>query len=137
MQVITRARQLGAAGWNAAKVRQVLSKEFPDHAPTLTTVSRWIDPDYAERQRECVRQGRYRMGADPESHRWGWRRRVQRIRELKEIGLRFEDVAKVARLDFGLKLSPRQVERLARGEVGEDFARAVLNCPRPSEVETA
>jgi hypothetical protein len=71
------------------------------------------------------------------AHRWGWRRRLLRIRELKEIGLRFEDIAKVARLDFGVDLSPRQLERLARREVGEDFARAILNCPRPSEVESA
>jgi hypothetical protein len=132
MPIITRAREHGAAGWKAAEVRRLIGEEFPDHTPTLTTVSRWIDSDYAERQRECCRHGRATM-----AHRWGWRRRVRRIRELRDAGLRFPEVVKVLRLDFGLDLTLVQVEKLARGEFGEDFARLVLNCPRPSEAETA
>jgi hypothetical protein len=131
MPVITRARELGAAGWRAAKIRQLLATEFPDHSPTLTTVSRWIDEDYAERQRECCRQGDATM-----AHRWGWRRRVQRIRELREVGLKFPDVARVLRLDFGLDLSVTQVEKLARSEISESAARRLLNCPRPSEASS-
>jgi hypothetical protein len=131
MPVITRARQLGGAGWKSAEVRRILAEEFPDHSPTLTTVTRWIDGDYAERQRECVRRGRCRM-----AKHWGWRRRLQRLRELREAGLRFPEIVKVARLDFGVDLEARQVESLVRGDASEAFARSALKCPRPSEARS-
>jgi hypothetical protein len=124
--VVARARDLAAAGWNATDIARRIPKEFPGIAPAATTVRRWIDPDYAERQRVREQVG------GPKMRRWGWRRRLDRVRALRDAGLTHRAVAAVMGLDFGLDLSEQQVESLVNEKVSEQGARAALGCPAPA-----
>lgn len=118
--VVARARELGEAGWNAAQITRRIPQEFPGSKPARTTVRRWIDPDYALRQRESWRSG------GVQTRRWGWSRRLRRIRELRDAEIPFDAITKLVRLDFGLDLDRRQIEHLARGETSDDGARQIL-----------
>lgn len=118
--VVARAKVLAEAGWTAAQIARRIPSEFPGIAPAETTVRRWIDPDYAERQREHCRTG----GA--ETRRWGWRRRLARIRQLREAGIGFDAIAKLAHLDFDLDLSKRQLQAITRGEYTDFATRQLL-----------
>jgi hypothetical protein len=124
--VVVRACELAEAGWNAAQIARRIPKEFTGVAPAETTVRRWVDPDYAERQRTREQVGESKM------RRWGWRRRLARVRALRGAGLTHASVAAVMHLDFGLDLTDRQVERLVNEKVTEQGARAALGCPAPT-----
>jgi hypothetical protein len=124
--VANRARELAQAGWTATQIARRIPTEFPGVEPAPTTVRRWIDREYAERQRSDRRMG----GA--KTRRWGWRRRLERVRDLRSAGLSYRSVAAVMRLDFRIDLSERQVERLVNEKVGEEAARAALGCPAPT-----
>lgn len=118
--VVSRARELADAGWNAADIARRIPNEFPAVTPAATTVRRWIDADYAERQRMREQTG------GVQTRRWGWRRRLARIRQLREADVAFDAIAKLIRLDFGLDLSKLQLERIARGECTEFATRRLL-----------
>jgi len=118
--VVARARELAAAGWNAADIARRIPIEFPGVTPAATTVRRWIDDDYAERQRLREQTG------GVQTRRWGWRRRLARIRQLRDADVAFDAIVKLARLDFGLDLSTQQVEKVARGETSDAGARRLL-----------
>jgi hypothetical protein len=118
--VVNRAKELAEAGWTAAQIARQIPKEFVGVAPAETTVRRWIDPDYAERQRQSDRTGGI------QTRRWGWRRRLARIRELRDAEVGFDAITKLLHLDFGLALGREQVERIARGEVSTEAIRRNL-----------
>jgi hypothetical protein len=124
--VVNRARKLADAGWNAAQIARRIPTEFPGIEPAQTTVRRWVDPEYAERQKT-----RHRVGGS-KARKWGWRRRLDRARDLRSAGLTYSAIAAVMRLDFGLDLSEQQVERLVNERITERGARAVLGCPAPT-----
>lgn len=118
--VVARARELAEAGWTAAQITRRIPQEFTGIAPAGTTVRRWIDADYAERQRMTDLTG------GVQTRRWGWRRRLARIRELREAEISFDAITKLLHLDFGISLSCLQVERIARGELTTDGTRRLL-----------
>lgn len=118
MPVVTRAREHSEAGWKPGKIALLLKKEF-GLTISVVTVRRWVDPDYADRQRRSQDQSEWK-------NRWGWKRRLRRIRELRDAEITFDAIAKLLRLDFDLDLSKTQVERLARGELSSEATRRLL-----------
>lgn len=52
---VQRARALHEAGWTATEIQRLLVNEGRPQ-PSLTTVKRWTNPQYAENQRQTVRR---------------------------------------------------------------------------------
>jgi hypothetical protein len=91
-----------------------------DPCPVPSTIRRWADPDYCEAER----QGRRRGGRPgPDRKVKTWRLRLERIKELRAVGLSWEDVSRVMNLDFDLSLSRTQVRMYAEGRVGDRILR--------------
>jgi hypothetical protein len=124
--VVNRAKELAEAGWTVAEITRRLPDEFMGIEPAETTVRRWVDADYAERQRQSDRTG------GVQTRRWGWHRRLARIRELREAGIGFDAITKLLHLDFDLPLDCQQVERIHRGEFSAETTRRYLGGDRAS-----
>lgn len=117
--VVARARTLHEAGWRCGEIPAILHREL-GVCPHEVTVRRWIDPDYAEAQKlSKERSGR-------QMRKWGWRSRLRRLRELREIGLSFSAIAALMSHDFGLELSERQAEAIAKGTCIEATVKRLL-----------
>jgi hypothetical protein len=119
---VTRARELYGAGWtNCADLSRKLEGEL-GRAPSPTTIRKWCDLDYAESVR--IRE---RRGGRPGPNRFKtWKLRLERIRELRNLGLSCEAIAKVVAHDFSLSLDGGAVERMLRGEMQEPTIARLL-----------
>lgn len=128
--LVTRAKELYAAGWRCGEIRQVLAREM-GACPAEATIRRWVDPEYAEAQRESQRTGA------SAARKWGWKNRLARIHTLAEIGLEHGAIAKVVNHDFSLGLSTQAVRFLLEGRVDTGKVKSLLSpAPRP-KVERA
>jgi hypothetical protein len=118
---VKRACELHKAGFRCGQISGLLETEMGVR-PHEVTVRRWVDPDYAEAQRE-----RRSIGGT-QARRAGWKPRLKRLRDLQGVGVPYPAIAKVANLDFGLSLSEHDVrEVLARQGLAADKLRRLLD----------
>jgi hypothetical protein len=110
-RTVQQARNLASGGWNPRQIARLLTAEGTPVSDT--TVQTWIDPDYLKRRRanEARAKAAKRAAAGVSMGRRivNPGTRFQRMRDLRDAGLRYEDVAKVMRLDFGVELDVDQV----------------------------
>jgi hypothetical protein len=104
-------------GWGVAEIRAALSKH--GHLPAHNTVLCWIDDDYCEERRERGRiEMRRRNGSGPGKLRQRrvnpWDSRLDRMRDLRGIGLSFRAIAALMSHDFGVDLTANRVEYLLK-----------------------
>lgn len=123
--VVQRAREHVEAGWSAYRTAFLLEDEFGVR-PNLTTVRIWTDPEYAAgftvRNRERMRESWQRRNP-VRPQRVSPARAVQRMEALREAGLSFAAVGKVAGVWWGEHLSEGEVRSRLQGR--RSYARAV------------
>jgi hypothetical protein len=126
IQVVTRARELHAAGFDSpTEIARIIARESEQKVqPSRNSVRRWIDPDYAEAEREKKRKGKPQCA----KRRKAWRMRLDRMRELREdVGLSFESIAALVSHDFpGVSISDQQAERILGGQLTERTTARLL-----------
>lgn len=115
MPVVTRARELFAAGWNCGEITRILGDETPEHEPSAETVRRWVSPTaLASEQRVTARRNRTRTEA----------RRLAKMREARHRGMSLKSIAIAASMFLGVELSPDQVKTRLEGKRGNLTKRA-------------
>lgn len=127
MNVVTFARRLHEHnGMKAHQIRNALIQR--GWSPSHNTVLRWIDEDYADAWREArrIEKRRKRGGLTGKPRRSAWGVRLARMEELRDAGLSYEAIAKLAELDFGLTLSRSQIEGILKGKVSGRTIRRLL-----------
>lgn len=108
-----RAVALHEAGWTVTQIASILKGEGLDVHPT--TVRRWVDADYADRQRRFTRQSHARKSAERSSGRLhnpfaSPNFVLSRIQGLAAAGIPLRVLPAVMRFDFpDLDLSVDQV----------------------------
>lgn len=101
------ARRMGEANFCPTEIQAALAKR--GIRPTLTTVTRWADPDYRDAENERMRRGRQiRRMSTP-------RLRLNRMQELRDVGLSFDAIRRVVNHDLGLELTTEQVRGILNG----------------------
>lgn len=121
MKVVTRARELVAAGWSAERTAELLGEEGVPVG--INTVRRWTDQKtrLADQERDRARAARKARaaGAGPMGPRHATPEfKLARMRALRETArLKDAQIARVMALDFGDVMSDDTVSyALARGE---------------------
>lgn len=106
------ARRLFDGGWSPHQIRQILLRRGLD--VSRRTITRWVDPRAAERQREADRRAKAARRARSGS----WFRadatvefRMARLRELAEVGVPHTSAAKVLTLAFGVEVTEWMVRK--------------------------
>jgi hypothetical protein len=120
-RVIEFARRLHERGADVGRIRVALQKR--GHCPSRNTVKRWVDPDFAE----ATRRGKRRGGRPGPHPRKTWRRRLERMQELRDLGVSYPSIAAVMSNDFeGVELDGRQVRSIFQGDVNEANIQRLL-----------
>lgn len=118
-----RARELAEANWSLTDIANILGREFGQR-PSVPSVRRWIDPDYAETERFARARGGH---LKPRQRRKMWRLVYDRMCELRfEAGLGATAIAKLLTHDFGADVTPEQVRHMTEGNVSERTMRRQL-----------
>lgn len=113
--IMRRANELAEVGWAINDVRRLLHDEFGIR-PSRQTIYRWIDPDYAERVRERMREHNARRWAP----RWRFNLleratpecRAAFIRRLHDAHVPAPSIAKVCTILFSEPTTRHQVSYL-------------------------
>lgn len=121
------ARALADRGYHVAWIQAAFVECGIDPPPKHDTVSEWVDPDRAESRRIGRRT---QMGHAFRSPRRSWRRKLDRMHELRDAGLSYRHVGVVMNLDFGLQLNTDskgdQIRRVLQGRMAERNVRKLL-----------
>jgi hypothetical protein len=129
--VVELARRLHERrGWSAHRIRKALMTR--GHSPAHNTVLAWIDPAYAAQRREDTRLAMRRRngggdGASPRRRRHPADRRLQRIRDLRALGVSFRSIAAIVSHDFAdVDLDAEQVRGILNGTISTATTRRLL-----------
>lgn len=127
-QALEFARRMGEAGYRPTYVRGELAKL--GYTPSLSTVSRWMDPEVWEAQREANRRAMSGIegtlpGPKP-GKKWTWQRRLDRFRRLAAAGVPVRSATKVMNLDFGLSMTDEQGRYILAGRMSRESTIALL-----------
>jgi len=117
-------RRLGEQGYRVCDARAAVAKLGVDPLPAERTIKRWLDPDFAEADRMSQRRGRL-PGPQPRK-RWTWQRKLERLRELRALGISLAAVAKVMNHDYALRLTPENVRHLIADDYPEDSVERLM-----------
>jgi hypothetical protein len=119
--VIEFARRLADRGADCSRVRTALAKR--GYSPSRNTVKRWIDPDFAE----ATRRGKRRGGRPGPHPRKTWRRRLERMEELRALRISYRSIAALMTHDFEhVELTENQVRAIFNGQTSERTIRQLL-----------
>jgi hypothetical protein len=99
------ARRLYEEGRTVPEVRAALARRGLN--PTRSTVLYWCRPDAREAHNFRNRHRRYPAGRQRQQEMVWWAK-YKRLRELRDAGLSYSAIAKLATLDFGADLSADQ-----------------------------
>ncbi len=121
MRIVKRARELYEAGWKAPQISGFLLTEF-GVKPSPQTIRLWCKPATEEvRRAERARRRREWRATHPRcvqtrlSEDW----KLERMEELRDVGLAFGAIGRVAGVWWGEPLSGEQVARRIGGTAGK------------------
>ena len=119
-QLAVRAREHFEAGWKLSEIVRLIEREY-GRRPNWRTVKSWVDPEWADRQKEKMRPVERRR-----RERHGERRprtdlsdefKLARMRDLRDRGISYHAIGQVAAVWWGEELNVEQVSSwLGRGE---------------------
>lgn len=108
-------------GRTVNEIRESLRKL--GYEPKRDTVRYWVEPGYAEEKRRRAR----RFNPPGPAPRKAWRRRLERMEDLRAAGLSYTNIARVISLDFHeLDLNTEQVRSVLKGNTRDQHIRALL-----------
>lgn len=117
-KTVAEVQRLADAGWSQRRIRGIMLSER-GHSPSFETISRWLNPRYAERSRARVRRVEGLKRAESWTFRLpgpGGRQtsayREAFIRRLDEADVPKQSIAKVCTILFGEPVSRERVRRL-------------------------
>jgi hypothetical protein len=116
ISVVNTARKMHEAGWGPTFIRRALARDGINVADV--TIKRWVDEDYAERQRAAHRARQARKRAEQArftTHGASDEYRMALMRRLRAEGLSCTAIGKVSGVLFDKPLTDGQV-RYALGE---------------------
>lgn len=116
-KVIEFARRLHDEGFTVTEIRGKLAAY--GYTPGWSSVKRWVDDDYSERER--MRHAiRYRASAERcTSTDTVLKAMSRRIRDLRGVGLSYDDIAAVLKLDFDVVVSGERIRYACNARNGE------------------
>lgn len=128
-------------GWTVSRIIAALAKR--GHHPAHNTVLAWVDEDYAEARRRATRIAmRRKNGGGP--GRLTRRRqhpadmRLQRMRDLRSVGLSYRAIAALLSFDFeDVEISAEQVRAIFNGRLSQSTARQLVYPKRTSPKEAS
>lgn len=125
MRVVEFARRCAEFNYSVNQIQIALAKQ--GHRPSWSTIKCWVDPEYAE-ERNIKR----RRGGPGRSAKRVWRRRRERLEQLRGAGLSFGAIARVINLDYGLTLTAENVRGILTNRLVPPNQRALLEGRRIS-----
>lgn len=123
-KLIEFVRRLGEQGYRTVEAEAAVRKLGTDPMPTRETIHRWLDPDYWEAHRMKQRKGSL-PGPRP-THSHTWQRKLERLRELRSIGLTYKAVALVMNHDYGLILTEDSARAVCTERFPDDSLKEVM-----------
>ncbi len=110
-------------GWTGYRIRLALKLRGYTPLPAEATIKGWIDEDYREERNRRRRKGR----PFPRTRMRAWRGRLERMRELREIGISYTAIAALMSHDFEeIDLSEEQVRSILQGKVQQQTVQRLL-----------
>lgn len=103
-ETVAAARRLHSGGWSIYGIAKLMRRQGT--SVDETTIAEWVDPQLAERRRllqarryriNSARKTQGRLGAGPSRSP---EFRLERMRNLRELGVSFNAIAKVMTFDF-------------------------------------
>lgn len=125
-KVVEFARRMYEGGKKPPEIKVALERH--GYSPGLTTIRYWVDDELRANHMRKKRDGLYpswRLNAR-ERRIPVWEARRRRLVELREVGLSFSSIAKVANHDFGLELTTEQVRGMINRTLHSQSIRAGL-----------
>lgn len=111
------------------EIRRILAERGYSPLPGWSTIRSWGDPEYRHRRLSRARRRHaQRRGAalKTRSPKRGWHYRLERIQEMRSLGISYRAIAVLASHDWDLDLTEGRVECLLKGTPREFTVKRLL-----------
>lgn len=111
------------------EIGHILRERGYEPVPSWAAIRSWCDPDYRRtrlsgaRARHATKRG---AAFRKVSRKRGWHYRLERIQELRSLGISYRSIAVLASHDFGLSLTANQIEYLLKKDPATATMRRLL-----------